>query len=119
MNPEVKQKWTTALLSGEYEQGKECLRSGDSYCCLGVLCDIYVKEHPQVEWKELDDEVATLFDEDETLPTIVREWAGLTLRDPYVDISQSEDNYECESLSSLNDGDWTFEQIADLIEKQL
>lgn len=30
----------TALRSEEYKQGRSRLKSGDQYCCLGVLCDI-------------------------------------------------------------------------------
>lgn len=40
MNQELKDKWITALQSGEYEQANQELRNGDSYCCLGVLCDV-------------------------------------------------------------------------------
>lgn len=44
MNPEIKQKWTEALRSGKYRQGRMCLRSDDRFCCLGVLCDIISPE---------------------------------------------------------------------------
>ena len=38
-------KWINALESGEYKQGKHNLRTNDdTFCCLGVLCDIAVKE---------------------------------------------------------------------------
>lgn len=41
MNAELKAKWLAALRSGEYVQGEGRLRGeGNSYCCLGVLCDI-------------------------------------------------------------------------------
>ena len=33
-------KWIAALRSGEYEQGYSQLRKGDTFCCLGVACDI-------------------------------------------------------------------------------
>lgn len=37
-------KWVEALRSGEYEQGRGRLRvtdnAGDSFCCLGVACEI-------------------------------------------------------------------------------
>jgi len=34
-------RWVTALRSGQYEQGKYALRTGDDrYCCLGVLADV-------------------------------------------------------------------------------
>lgn len=28
------------LESGKYKKGKNCLRNGDTYCCLGVACDL-------------------------------------------------------------------------------
>lgn len=33
-------KWIEALESGEYKQGTGWLRRGNTYCCLGVACDI-------------------------------------------------------------------------------
>jgi hypothetical protein len=44
MNPEIKEKWVTALRSGEYKQGQDRLKKGDQFCCLGVLCDLHAKE---------------------------------------------------------------------------
>lgn len=53
MNRELKQKWVEALRSGEYLQAQERLKSEEwdeetekptgkeSYCCLGVLLDIW------------------------------------------------------------------------------
>jgi hypothetical protein len=40
MNPEVKAAWIAALRSGKYKQGRQALRVGDFFCCLGVLCDV-------------------------------------------------------------------------------
>jgi hypothetical protein len=40
MPADLKSKWTTALLSGEFAQGSGRLRRGDKLCCLGVLCEI-------------------------------------------------------------------------------
>lgn len=40
MKTEWKKKWLKALRSGEYKQGKNYLRKGDEFCCIGVLCDI-------------------------------------------------------------------------------
>ena len=41
MNKELKDKWIAALRSGKYKQAKKRLRTGeDSFCCLGVLCDV-------------------------------------------------------------------------------
>lgn len=33
--------WLTALRSGKYKQGQSSLRNGDSFCCLGVACDLF------------------------------------------------------------------------------
>ena len=30
----------TALESGDYKQGRDRLRDGDDFCCLGVACDL-------------------------------------------------------------------------------
>jgi hypothetical protein len=40
MDAEVKQKWVSALRSGEYPQTKRSLRNDEGFCCLGVLCDV-------------------------------------------------------------------------------
>lgn len=48
MDAIIKDKWVTALRSGAYQQGRKALRTTadgkDSYCCLGVLCDIVAPE---------------------------------------------------------------------------
>lgn len=41
MDAELKAKWTAALRSGEFRQGRNALKSDDGrFCCLGVLCQI-------------------------------------------------------------------------------
>jgi hypothetical protein len=45
MDQEVKTRWVEALHSGKYTQGQTKLRNtryddNDSFCCLGVLCDV-------------------------------------------------------------------------------
>lgn len=38
---DILNKWVEALRSVKYKQGRDLLRSADNtYCCLGVLCDI-------------------------------------------------------------------------------
>lgn len=48
MKQELKTRWIAALRGGEYQQGKGRLRReesmGDSFCCLGVLCDLVSKD---------------------------------------------------------------------------
>lgn len=61
MNKELKQRWIEALRSGNYKQGRFCLRVKryDSFCCLGVLADLidpnaWTKEPPldQFKWND-------------------------------------------------------------------
>lgn len=42
MREDLKKHWITALRSEKYKQGKRALydKRSDSYCCLGVLCEI-------------------------------------------------------------------------------
>jgi len=41
VNAELKAKWLEALRSGKYDQTSGHLRDGNSFCCLGVLCNIF------------------------------------------------------------------------------
>jgi hypothetical protein len=119
MNQQVKEKWLSALRSGAYAQGEHYLRRGDgSFCCLGVLCDLYAKEHP-VGWRINDDpndKSSYIFGDDSTvfLPLEVVQWAELTAHDPIVYVNGGE-----RRLSLLNDIGNTFNDIADLIEENL
>ena len=49
MKKELIEQWIAALRSGEYQQGRERLKDGDNFCCLGVACNI----HPKAEAYEL------------------------------------------------------------------
>ena len=40
MDPKLKRKWLAALRSGKYLQGRNRLRRGNRFCCLGVLADV-------------------------------------------------------------------------------
>jgi hypothetical protein len=46
----LKTKWVAALRSGDYKQGTGVLRrNDDTFCCLGVLCDIINPKKWQTE----------------------------------------------------------------------
>jgi hypothetical protein len=112
MNPQIKQKWVSALRSGDYQQGQCYLRTNSGFCCLGVLCDLYGKEH-NVEWNLANNGHNYEFQEFESyLPSSVRKWADLEYCNPPVNDEES-------TLVRLNDSGSTFEQIADVIEEQL
>lgn len=123
MNKEIKKIWTDALLSGEYTQGKHRLhsREAETYCCLGVLCDLAVK-HGVTEMREVygDFQYGTGSNEydwsDKVLPGSVTEWAGLEDDNPDV-INPQDGTGSC--LAELNDVGFTFEQIAKIIEEEL
>lgn len=57
MNKEVIEQWVDALQNGEYVQTQKVLREVDvrnseSFCCLGVLCDLYAKSHKGANWSD-------------------------------------------------------------------
>lgn len=117
MNQYVKQKWITALRSGEYMQTCGRLRYEDSYCCLGVLTDLYDKDiQSENSWNEGDGLGHYCYIADgniieATLPQCVMQWAGLKEENPDVGVH---------SLAYLNDNDeFDFEQLADIIEEKL
>jgi hypothetical protein len=111
MNPEVKAKWVAALRSGEYRQGRERLRTGDAFCCFGVLCNVHAQEHPDIAAREMcpgDYMGSTFLPSDEVL-----DWAGLNVSE-HVHIRN-----ERGPLYEHNDAGRTFAEIADAIESQL
>jgi hypothetical protein len=113
MNPQIKQKWVDALRSGEYQQTQRLLHDENGFCCLGVLCDLYLKEN-QLEWEPSrhNGNVYMFQDMVASLPLSVVEWAYLDDSNPPVNAGDS-------SLAELNDNGSAFIEIADLIEKQL
>jgi hypothetical protein len=118
VNPEVKTKWLAALRSGEFEQGavrlKTEVRDGTSkFCCLGVLCELHDKEHGcEQSYESISGE----------LPDHVRDWAGLSENNPYMNqpVSFAYPKEWRTHISVLNDiKQFSFNQLADLIEAQL
>jgi hypothetical protein len=116
MDENVKAKWLEALRSGEYEQGQGQLRYGNRFCCLGVLCEVAVKEGLPIEVRKSMYDTTFYNDEGFVLPDSVREWAGLDHYNPEVPWSE---NGEPFSLGGLNDAGKNFEFIAALIESNL
>lgn len=125
MNKEIKELWVKAL--SHYKQGKSFLREGDTYCCLGVLCDLFSKESG-IPWKEDAigrEGVYSFMGSNSYLPEKVREWADLKSKNPIV----LSDGTEL-GITDLNDGHSiphadesvppkSFEEIAKIIEEQL
>lgn len=118
MNKGIKKKWVKALRSGNYEQGKELLRTLDNkYCCLGVLCDLYTQEDvgKSNNWKETANGF-TINQESQVLPDPVREWSEIWHEDPILDTKTKGKSV----ITYLNDEvNYSFKQLANLIEEQL
>lgn len=115
MKKEIKEKWLTALRSGEYQQTKGVLQCGGKYCCLGVLSDIYAKEN-DVQWQkgETDSVKCRLHHNTEVMPLEVIKWAGLSDMNPLVRVQGFD-----KPLAEINDEGMSFLEIADIIEQQL
>jgi len=139
LRPSVKKKWLEALRSGEYKQTQGELRSEDkpnSFCCLGVLCNIHAQEHPT--FAKLQKKV-DVYDGQTGVPSKrVLKWAfGSTYRDTLendIEVlhpTEKTDEWDSDNqaykkvpepttLVELNDTyELTFKQIAKVIEKQL
>ena len=110
MNHAIAKQWVAALRSGQYKQTTGALRNGDSFCCLGVLCNLHAIAHPKIARKEVS--TAIYLGMGGALPYEVRTWAGMftkTRRIPDLN----------ETLASLNDDGSTFDEIAAVIEKNV
>ncbi len=145
MNPEIKQLWLNALRGGEYEQGHGYLRRNkaeqDSFCCLGVLCDLaeqagVIGEPEESDWSGGETYIyRDDYEGEETiLPEGVARWAGLLVEredgsfgpnkagrmNDYVVVESdygTEEGYL--TLWELNDSaGHTFADLANVIEEQ-
>jgi hypothetical protein len=151
MKKTIMNKWVKALRSGKYKQCREklCNVNGqtgeESFCCLGVLTDLYLKDRKQQKKgpgiknfntytkKDMDYEHDfskwEVDGEEGCLPGEVAKWAGFnTITDDYKTGCFSNGKKEID-LAMLNDGglnplDYSkktpsksFKQIADVIEK--
>ena len=117
------QKWVAALRSGNYAQGIGALKANGKYCCLGVACDVYMKETGIGEWEKgewekwggsltgLESFIGKERSSTGILIDEVRAWLGL--RNSFGDFRDG-------SLTTINDkdSDSNFNTIADLIESE-
>ena len=124
MNKEKLKLWLDALRSGEYQQGKGHLANIDeerseSYCCLGVACEVAIKDGLGLIKNIGPRNVINygLARESGFLPNEVQQWLGHDEGNVMVDFTDGESHTREEHVAFLNDsGKWTFEQIADALE---
>ena len=117
MRKDIADKWVTALRSGEYKQGKDVLAdcARTEHCCLGVLCEVAIKEGLDVQVETLIDHAAIFDSSKAFLPASVADWAGMKTR--LGDLPRGAATATVLSLMGMNDGGHTFGAIADVIEK--
>lgn len=104
---------TAALRSGEYPQGRGCLRNSDGYCCLGVLTEVAIANGLQgvsvsqgrVGWN-YNGESALLLQ-------AVADWYGLDSDDPAL---RAPDGTRTSCIEANDCCEWNFDQIADALE---
>lgn len=136
VNEDVKELWLNALRSGKYEQGtmklaQELYDGTREYCCLGVLCDLAVKNGVcNVKWVHgtayygTEEEFANEKASENTLPKSVQEWIGVNSDNirvsKKINSFDDEDEFEDVMVSELNDEyGYSFDRIARLIKEQL
>lgn len=124
MKEDIKERWVTALRSGEYDQGQKRLQINGQFCCLGVLCDLAVKEGviPPPTFESYNGiRVARYAEELSVLPDEVSLWAGLTYKGVNGGEEHPDNNPRAgvSNLATYNDSGRPFTEIADLIEEHL
>ena len=109
INSEIKNEWIKRLRSGNFKQGVGVLKNSidNKYCCLGVLCEI----HPEVKFMKKENSILYYYknkniSEYVTLPKDFREKIGM-------------DELTVRHVAELNDAGYSFNEIADWIEKNL
>jgi hypothetical protein len=112
---EIRDRWVAALRLGEYRQGTEYLRRERAgavvWCCLGVLCDLYVQEFGQDALEMIHDidldngprTFTTFNGRSGSLPVPVAGWVGIAR-------TQESD------LAKMDDRGDSFDVIADAVE---
>ena len=115
MKQEIANLWIDALESDKYKQCTNQLRKGNSFCCLGVLTDLYLKKGNPGAWTPFD-----IFMEDNDfgntcrnfLPEDVIKWSGMKSNAGLVGSLSLK-------LAELNDNGKSFKEIAKVIRENV
>jgi len=110
MKEDIAEQWCKALRSDEYEQGKNQLRKGDKFCCMGVLSDLAVKaglgEWNEGTYRHTDGRCGKVSCDVE-LVLGVQQWSG---------VQTCQGQVGRDDLIRMNDRGVGFPEIADFIE---
>lgn len=128
MNKKIKELWLNALRSGEYKQCRYRLKkinnkNQESFCCLGVLTDLAIKNSKIGDWNINKNQTGVnylnnnrLITRHITLPPDIAHWAGMhNINSTGTFLGKN--GYI--SLSDKNDRGASFKQIANIIEKNI
>lgn len=122
MDKQIKQRWIDALRSGDYIQGAGRLHDPEenSFCCLGVLCDLYIKDHSKsTAWSfgpSVNEEAINATEG--YLPGEVIDWAKLQSSFSGDLVVYQDDGTGIE-VTELNDSGASFRKIARYIESSI
>lgn len=125
----TKQEWIDALRSGDYDQGQGALVKIDeqgecSYCCLGVLAHIagadrkVVDNHSNLAY-DFDGRIESAILPETVAGTLVSDLDLTRVVEYTTDYGSGGTDTDdiMHVLTSRNDHGWTFERIADYLEK--
>ena len=115
--------WVENLRSGEYKQLKGHLSDDEAYCCLGLACELAIKNGLNITRTCVTVDGYNLIafgHQTKTLPYEVAAWLGFRVGDVVGSFTKENDgdtlNSDSECLSRLNDSGKSFAEIADVIE---
>lgn len=120
MNTKIKKRWIEALRSGEYEQTDGYLKviadNETRYCCLGVLCELYIESKnrtlkKKLKWKEEEHGGCSIYGKTGRLSAPIKKWCEIDGKDS----GERNENL----LVDMNDRGDSFKKIATYIEKNL
>lgn len=120
LSPTVKRKWLAALRSGKYKQGNNFMynKNDNSYCCLGVLCEIEGATTKQMDKMELPHDIEMFKELVPTASELTKAQKKLAFNNEFFAFSVMYKG-AMTSLAYMNDDGISFAEIADVIEKKV
>lgn len=117
MDPEVKTLWLQALKSGNYKQTVGALNNSSGYCCLGVLCDVAVKQN-LAEWESAWAHRGLSKGIRDQHPNR-GEYVFTSMLPPKIDVWAGIPEFKCGALIQINDHSDDFTDAIKYIEENL
>src|SRR5436190_193125 len=104
MNKKIKIRWIKELKSGKYKQGHSFLKINESFCCLGILCELAVEDKiiKPATISLTNGNIWFYLNHNKIPPESVEKWAEL-------------DKPTMVELAKMNDNAYRFDEIAKYI----